>query len=163
MSLFITFCPLSPQDGIDTPHPHPNTVQPRCVHYYTSPLTLTFLFSFFFFQSTSVRNRWKNADDSDTAIPNNNNSRTTTTPLTDYDLDRILQTIFGGLEAGFQVAQQFVDEVRALAAARRAGAVAGDGNNNMAGNNNIDMDMDAPEEEEVEWGFMTEAMDWESV
>lgn len=30
----------------------------------------------------------------------------------------------------------------------------------MAGN---DMDMDTPEEEEIEWGFMTEAMDWESV
>lgn len=94
-----------------------------------------------------VRNRWKNADDPEAVIaarmPNLSKAAR---PLREYDLERILETIFAAFDQGFIIAEQYVNEVRALAASRglASGTEASDGQ---------------PEE----WEFITDAMDWEAV
>lgn len=64
-------------------------------------------------------------------------------PLKDYDLEWILETIFAGFDHGFQVAERYVNEVRA--AANESGVFSG------------------VDEQSEEWEFMTDAMDWEAV
>lgn len=113
-----------------------------------------------------VRNRWKNADDPDASLIAARTARTR--PLADYDLERILETIFAGFDAGFLVAQRYVNEVRALAAAQQnKNNNGGAGVYSPGGGNDIDMDAaglgDEEEEGEGEWGFMTDAMDWQAV
>lgn len=97
--------------------------------------------------SFTVRNRWKNADEPDAILsarlPNGSKS---TRPLEEYDLERILETIFAGFDKGFQTAEQYVSQVRAFGAERGE-------------SNNVDMLDDQPDE----WEFMTDAMDWEAV
>lgn len=94
-----------------------------------------------------MRNRWKNADEPDAILsarlPNSSKS---TRPLEEYDLERILETIFAGFDKGFQTAEQYVAQVRTFAAERGE-------------SNNVDMLDDQP----GEWEFMTDAMDWEAV
>lgn len=94
-----------------------------------------------------MRNRWKNADDPEVALAARlANSSKATRPLEDYDLERILETTFSGFDHGFQIAEQYVNEVRALAAER---GVAGG--------------VDIANEQAEEWEFITDAMDWEAV
>lgn len=96
-----------------------------------------------------MRNRWKNADDPGAALavklPYNSKINR---PLKDYDLGWILVTILTGLEQGFLVAEQYVKEVRTLAAER--------------GLNGIGAER-ANESQVEEWEFITDAMDWEAV
>jgi len=102
-------------------------------------------------RAKELRNRWKNADEPDSIV-----ARTTTTaaataarPLEDYDLERILESIFGGLEGAYVIAEQYVAGVRALAAERGSAAPGSAADNGVA--------------EEAQWEFMVDAMDWEAV
>lgn len=94
-----------------------------------------------------MRNRWKNADDPEAVLaaklPNTSKA---TRPLKEYDLERILGTIFAGFDQSFQIAEQYVNEVRTLAVAR-----------GLAGG------ADASNGQTEEWEFITDAMDWEAV
>lgn len=96
---------------------------------------------------STVRNRWKNADEPDAILsarlPNGSKR---TPPLEEYDLERILETIFAGFDKGFRTAEQYVSQVRAFAGKRGE-------------SDNVDMLDDQPDE----WEFMTDAMDWEAV
>ncbi|KAJ4389281.1 hypothetical protein N0V93_006746 [Gnomoniopsis smithogilvyi] len=98
-------------------------------------------------RAKELRNRWKNADEPDAILsarlPNGSKN---TRPLEEYDLERILETIFAGFDKGFQTAEQYVLQVRAFAAERGE-------------SNNVEMIDDRPDE----WEFMTDAMDWEAV
>lgn len=95
----------------------------------------------------AVRNRWKNADEPEgllaAKLPNWSKA---SRPLNEYDLERILGTIFTGFDQGFQIAEQYVNEVRLFAVARGLPGGA-----------------DAPDEQSEEWEFITDAMDWEAV
>lgn len=91
-----------------------------------------------------MRNRWKNADEPDPLLAPKNGRNAL--PLEEYDLERVLDSIFAGFDRGFQVAEEYVAQVRAFAAKRGV-------------SHNEDLDMDQPDE----WGFMTDAMDWEAV
>lgn len=96
---------------------------------------------------SKVRNRWKNADEPEAMLAakllhGSKNTR----PLEEYDLERILETIFAGFDKGFRTAEQYISQVRAFAAER-------------GGTNNVEMLDDQPDE----WEFMTDAMDWEAV
>lgn len=94
-----------------------------------------------------VRNRWKNADDTEAILSARlPHASKATRPLEEYDLERILETIFAGFDQGFQIAEQYVLEVRALAAAR-----------GLAGSTDV---LNGQSEE---WEFITDAMDWEAV
>lgn len=101
-------------------------------------------------RAKELRNRWKNADEPDSVVVAAPKAR----PLEDYDLERILESIFAGLEGAYVIAERYVAGVRALAAERGA-AVPG---TNGAG---------APDgggvAEEAQWEFMVDAMDWEAV
>ncbi|KAJ4418453.1 hypothetical protein N0V82_005532 [Gnomoniopsis sp. IMI 355080] len=98
-------------------------------------------------RAKELRNRWKNADEPNAILsarlPNSSKS---TRPLEEYDLERILETIFAGFDKGFHTAEHYVLQVRAFAAERGE-------------SNNVDMLDDQPDE----WEFMTDAMDWEAV
>lgn len=94
-------------------------------------------------RAKELRNRWKNADEPDAIFAERSGLRTSR-PLEEYDLDHVLQTISVGFVHGLRIAEQYVAEVRALAAERGV-------------SHNVDMDQ--PDE----WEFMTEAMDWEAV
>lgn len=108
-------------------------------------------------RAKELRNRWKNADDPDATAAaraaSSSSSRLqqqqASRPLGDYDLARIMETIFSGLEAAHGVAEQYVADVRAL------GAVGGD----------VGMSSDpaAADDEAAQWEFMVDAMDWEAV
>ncbi|KAF3771185.1 hypothetical protein M406DRAFT_233003, partial [Cryphonectria parasitica EP155] len=98
-------------------------------------------------RAKELRNRWKNADDPDTALA----VRLTAgghaaRPLKEYDLGSILDLIFAGFDHGFRIADRYVAEVRSLTAQR--------GVNGSA---------DPASGQTEEWEFMTDAMDWEAV
>lgn len=94
-----------------------------------------------------MRNRWKNADDPAAALATRlSHGDKAFRPLTDYDLGRILKTIFYGFDKAFHIADRYVTEVRALAA--QHGVANG---------------TDVAREQADEWEFMVEAMDWEAV
>lgn len=95
-------------------------------------------------RAKELRNRWKNADADDAGAAAAAASR----PLGDYDLERILETIFGGFEGAYGVADRYVADVRALAA---ASGVAGE------------VDAHGDPTDEAQWEFMVDAMDWEAV
>lgn len=110
-------------------------------------------------RAKELRNRWKNADE-----PGGGSVVTAAArPLEDYDLERILESIFNGLEGAYVIAERYVAGVRALAAERGAavpGSVGGGGGGVGA----------TPENgggggggEEAQWEFMVDAMDWEAV
>lgn len=103
-------------------------------------------------RAKELRNRWKNADDPDAAaavVPAAARLQASR-PLEDYDLERILETIFGSFEAAYGVASLYVADVRALAASR-----------GLAGGAGGDMRVDPTDE--AQWEFMVDAMDWEAV
>ncbi|ROV93086.1 hypothetical protein VSDG_07355 [Cytospora chrysosperma] len=95
-------------------------------------------------RAKELRNRWKNADDPEAAAPTPQASR----PLEDYDLERILEVIFDGFEGAYGVADQYVADVRALAAAKGVASEA---------------DIRSDPTDEAQWEFMVDAMDWEAV
>ncbi|KAK3326233.1 hypothetical protein B0H66DRAFT_471776 [Apodospora peruviana] len=122
-------------------------------------------------RAKELRNRWKTADnddDEDNGHRGNNvtySSSTTRTrrkfevpPLESYNPEGILETVFRGFDAAFVIAQRFVQGLGrvpspaetdvdmvdwAIAAAVAAGEKADD--------------------DETQWEFMTDAMDWEAV
>lgn len=115
-------------------------------------------------RAKELRNRWKNADEPDSVAANGPAklaAAAAARPLEDYDLERILESIFDGLEGAYVIAERYVAGVRALAAERGV-AVPGAGgagpgatpseNGNGGGG-----------EEEAQWEFMVDAMDWEAV
>ncbi|KXH31509.1 hypothetical protein CNYM01_06560 [Colletotrichum nymphaeae SA-01] len=112
-------------------------------------------------RAKELRNRWKYAEDP--ADPDGNGStgrgavaggkssmaareRAGTAPLESYDLDRIFRYIFAGFDAGYAVAERWVQ------AEMGAGGAGGGG----VGGGVVEMDED-------EFDFMVEAMDWEAV
>ncbi|KAI3554369.1 hypothetical protein CABS01_01062 [Colletotrichum abscissum] len=121
-------------------------------------------------RAKELRNRWKYAEDP--ADPDGNGSgnggagrgavaggrgsmaareRAGTAPLESYDLDRIFRYIFAGFDAGYAVAEQWVQAE--MGAGSGGGGGAGGGG---AGGGVVEM-------EEDEFDFMVEAMDWEAV
>ncbi|ROV88635.1 hypothetical protein VMCG_10313 [Cytospora schulzeri] len=106
-------------------------------------------------RAKELRNRWKNADDPDGAVavavagvPSRPKSSQASRPLEDYDLERILETIFNGFEGAYGVADRYVADVRALAAAEGVAS---------------EVDMRGDPTDEAQWEFMVDAMDWEAV
>ena len=87
-------------------------------------------------RAKDLRNRWKNADDWRDKLP---------PPLESYDLENILDTIFREFDRAFILAEQ-----HALGAAA------------MAADENEQAEADAVEEEK-QWEFITDAMDWSAV
>lgn len=106
-------------------------------------------------RAKELRNRWKNADEPDSVIASSAAAaKQAARPLEDYDLERILENIFAGLEGAYAIADRYVVSVRALAAERGL-AVPG-----SAANGAVTPDNAA---EEAQWEFMVDAMDWEAV
>ncbi|EPE08629.1 ubiquitination network signaling protein [Ophiostoma piceae UAMH 11346] len=109
-------------------------------------------------RAKDLRNHWKNADD-DTgkmtaATGSHSKKLTRPAPLSSYDLAGILTSIHQGLDQAYVVASEFA----ATCAEKQV-------NNDAAEINTIDMDMatDDDNNDDDEWGFMVDAMDWEAV
>ncbi|OHE92809.1 hypothetical protein CORC01_11887 [Colletotrichum orchidophilum] len=101
-------------------------------------------------RAKELRNRWKYAEEGDGKAGRSSvagRERAGTAPLESYDLDRIFRYIFAGFDAGYAVAERWVQ------AEMEAGA-GGDGD--RGGEGIVEM-------EEDEFDFMVEAMDWEAV
>lgn len=111
-------------------------------------------------RAKELRNRWKNADEPDSVVASAaaaaaaKQQASAARPLEDYDLERILENIFTGLEGAYVIADPYVAGVRALAAERGLGVPG------AAGSGTATPDTAA---EEAQWGFMVDAMDWEAV
>lgn len=113
-------------------------------------------------RAKELRNRWKNADEPDSVAATSASAKLAAAarPLEDYDLERILESIFEGLEGAYVIAERYVAGVRALAAER--GVV-------VPGASGMGLGTPPPEnsngggEEEAQWEFMVDAMDWEAV
>lgn len=108
-------------------------------------------------RAKELRNRWKNADEPDSVVASAAaaaKQQASARPLEDYDLERILENIFAGLEGAYVIADRYVAGVRALAAERGMAAPG------AAGSGTATPDTAA---EEAQWGFMVDAMDWEAV
>lgn len=104
-------------------------------------------------RAKELRNRWKNADEPESVVAASSAKLAAARPLEDYDLERILENIFAGLEGAYVIADRYVTSVRALAAER---GLAGPG----AASGTATPDTAA---EEAQWEFMVDAMDWEAV
>ncbi|KAK2603115.1 hypothetical protein N8I77_009595 [Diaporthe amygdali] len=105
-------------------------------------------------RAKELRNRWKNADEPDAVVAArlaNGSHAAVARPLEDYDLERILENIFDGLEGAYVIADRYVAGVRALAAERGLAASLASA---------VSADTGA---EEAQWEFMVDAMDWELV
>jgi hypothetical protein len=103
-------------------------------------------------RAKELRNRWKNADEPDSVTATAAASKVAAAaarPLEDYDLERILESIFNGLEGAYVIAVRYVACVRALAAERGSAAPGSAADTGVA--------------EEAQWEFMVDAMDWEAV
>jgi hypothetical protein len=89
-------------------------------------------------RAKDLRNRWKYADEE--------KERGRKLPLESYDLENMLQSIFEGFDAGFQIAERRVVEVKIRL---------------------VDDLSRSPSpgvsEAEEQWDFMVDAMDWEAV
>lgn len=107
-------------------------------------------------RAKELRNRWKNADEPDSVVASAAAAKQASAarPLEDYDLERILENIFTGLEGAYVIADRYVAGVRALAAERGMAAPG------AASSGTATPDTAA---EEAQWGFMVDAMDWEAV
>lgn len=103
-------------------------------------------------RAKELRNRWKNADEPDSVVAASAAAKAR--PLEDYDLERILESIFAGLEGAYAIAERYVAGVRALAAERGA-AVPGVGGAGAPDGGGV--------AEEAQWEFMVDAMDWQAV
>lgn len=107
-------------------------------------------------RAKELRNRWKNADEPSSVVVAPSSAaaaKLAARPLEDYDLERILENIFTGLEGAYVIADRYVAAVRALAA---EGGPAAPG----AATGTSTPDNTA---EESQWEFMVDAMDWEAV
>ncbi|KAI0124061.1 hypothetical protein BJ170DRAFT_638021 [Xylariales sp. AK1849] len=89
-------------------------------------------------RAKELRNRWKNADEYA------EERGFTPAPLEAYNLEMILTTIFGGLEHGLMLAEMHVKSLDGAANGSQANA------------------MDWGQEED-DWGFVVDAMDWEAI
>ncbi|KAL2152337.1 hypothetical protein VTH82DRAFT_5521 [Thermothelomyces myriococcoides] len=67
-------------------------------------------------------------------------------PLDSYRLEHMLEVIFRGFDEAFRIAEEYV---------RRGGTTGAEGD--------VDMDWTAIGDEEEQWEFMVDAMDWEAV
>lgn len=107
-------------------------------------------------RAKELRNRWKNADEPESVVAASSSAAklASARPLEDYDLERILENIFAGLEGAYVIADRYVASVRALAAERGLAAPG------AAANGTATPDTAA---EEAQWEFMVDAMDWEAV
>lgn len=107
-------------------------------------------------RAKELRNRWKNADEPGPASATTVAAAAAARPLEDYDLERILESIFAGLEGAYAIADRYVAAVRALAAERGVPVPGAPGAAGGAA---------TPEgaAEEAQWEFMVDAMDWEAV
>jgi len=92
-------------------------------------------------RAKELRNRWKNADGAGGA----DDKGYAPAPLEAYNLERILEGIFSGFDQGNALAQLYIQR-------RREGGP-------DAGPANV-MDWDQDEED---WGFIADAMDWEAM
>ena len=132
-------------------------------------------------RAKDLRNRWKNADDSSGGGTVGRKTMAVA-PLESYDPERILTTIFDGLDEAFIVAEQFVlrDKVASVEGGNGGGSGGGSGGGGGREDDStataaaaaaMDQEMrDAFSEgvgrmvtEEEQWEFMVEAMDWEAV
>ncbi|KAI1860475.1 hypothetical protein JX265_009874 [Neoarthrinium moseri] len=96
-------------------------------------------------RAKQLRNRWKNAD-----FENAEQARGfTPAPLEAYNLEKILETLFAGFDAGYTLAETYV---RSLDGG--AGTAHGEPGSDAAMN---------WEREEEDWSFIADAMDWEAV
>ncbi|KAG8161090.1 hypothetical protein KVR01_009354 [Diaporthe batatas] len=114
-------------------------------------------------RAKELRNRWKNADE-----PASSGPSAVARPLEDYDLERILESIFAGLEGAYVIAERYVAGVRALAAERGVlipggVGVGGPGAATPPMENGYGAGAGGGGEEEAQWEFMVDAMDWEAV
>jgi hypothetical protein len=75
-------------------------------------------------------------------------SRKVAAPLDSYRLEHMLEVIFRGFDQGFRIAQEYVR---------------GEEDVEMPENDGRPMDWAAIRDEEDQWEFMVEAMDWEAV
>jgi len=127
-------------------------------------------------RAKDLRNRWKTAsedlEETGNSFPHTNGSshdeyqwrtKKIAAPLESYQLEGILGTIFAGFDDAFAVAQRFVDN----------GGVHPDNEANTVTDEDVDM-MDwaiaaaaaageGPDDDEEQWNFITDAMDWEAV
>lgn len=122
-------------------------------------------------RAKDLRNRWKNADDA-------NRDPATNLPLESYDLENILTTIYGGLDQACIVATNYVNELKAIAAAAARASAAAYPKFSWAD----EMETPTPgredrpppfeewpaqekskTDEEAEWQFMFDAMDWQAI
>lgn len=105
-------------------------------------------------RAKDLRNHWKNADDDDpkttttTGAQNKNKARAA--PLSSYDLAEILTSIHQGLDKAF-----------AIASKHAADCVEGQTGADALETNAMTMEVEM--EDDDEWGFMVDAMDWEAV
>ncbi|KAI7781013.1 hypothetical protein LA080_015356 [Diaporthe eres] len=108
-------------------------------------------------RAKELRNRWKNADEPDSVVVAASSiaaAKLAARPLEDYDLERILENIFTGLEGAYVIADRYVTSVRALAAERGLAAPGAAGSGTATPDNAA---------EEAQWEFIVDAMDWEAV
>lgn len=89
-------------------------------------------------RAKELRNRWKTAADEKVG------THKMAAPLESYEFERIFSTIFSGLDEAFKIAHEHVN---------RAGEAEASGLTTAAAAAVIEED----------WGFMTDAMDWEAV
>lgn len=103
-------------------------------------------------RAKELRNRWKKIDEvEDVAGAAGTNSAA---PLESYDLEQIITTIFDGFEKAYVIAQQYVNEELRTA---NGGTMPEGTGGMMGGLNQVYTD------EEEEWEFYVDAMDWEAV
>ncbi|KAK7710690.1 hypothetical protein SLS64_005593 [Diaporthe eres] len=115
-------------------------------------------------RAKELRNRWKNADEPDSVViaaaaaaassAASSAKLASARPLEDYDLERILENIFTGLEGAYAIADRYVTTVRACADERGLAAPGAAGSGTATPDNAA---------EEAQWEFMVDAMDWEAV
>jgi hypothetical protein len=121
-------------------------------------------------RAKDLRNRWKTAGEEGCELEANNGSlegsatakgerewhtKRAASPLETYDLERMLEIIFKGLDDAYHVAEQFVRDGARPNTDADMDMVEDDGR--------VGHDCVGPLEEEDQWGFMVDAMDWEAV
>ncbi|KAK4044903.1 hypothetical protein C8A01DRAFT_31090 [Parachaetomium inaequale] len=117
-------------------------------------------------RAKDLRNRWKTAADDEPdgldhsrerspakgAVPGGR-PRKMAAPLDSYRLEHMLEVIFLGFDEAFKIAEAYV----------RSGLEWAAGDADMLGEDGRVMDWTAIGDEEEQWEFMVDAMDWEAV
>lgn len=91
-------------------------------------------------RAKELRNRWKNAD----GAAGNDGKGYTPAPLEAYNLENILEAIFAGFDQAYVIAELYIRDLR--------------GSGDSIATSSTEWD-----NEEDEWGFIADAMDWEAV